>query len=222
MKLLVVNLEEKSTKYIESIVDVFEKKEISVTVSTDFLGAIDELYKNAYVAVFIVAENKLDKYDEVNHFTSILRNNMLITTIIISTEENISEIDGTLYFPYGVSPMILLKDVENISGNFSENKKNKKIKTNGMVFDFENRLVILENDEKVELTRTENRILETLLKHKDDPKPMNRDGILKAIGYDTDGSVSNRNIDVHIKKIREKIKTNNIISIRGEGYRWVD
>lgn len=79
------------------------------------------------------------------------------------------------------------------------------------------------NDEQLELTHFEFKLLHTFMQHPD--QVLSREQILTSIYEKNEKSVSDRTIDVHIKHLREKIKEKTpkdyIQTVRGMGYKFV-
>ncbi|HLV49515.1 MAG TPA: winged helix-turn-helix domain-containing protein [Erysipelothrix sp.] len=72
----------------------------------------------------------------------------------------------------------------------------------------------------VKLTPKEFDILSLLIKNRN--QVLNRSEIIEMIWEGKSYGVDERTIDVHIRRIREKLNTRSIISIRGVGYKWSD
>ncbi|MDA9563368.1 response regulator transcription factor [Flavobacteriales bacterium] len=79
-------------------------------------------------------------------------------------------------------------------------------------------LSIYWKDRQIELPRKDYSILTLLLS--DTKKVFSRKEIITQV-WDSDAQISPRTVDVHIRKIREKIGKQNIESVKGIGYRIV-
>lgn len=88
---------------------------------------------------------------------------------------------------------------------------------------FPNTHTLLQDDNKIELTILENRILLYFLKNKN--KVIHRDELMMEVwGYNVD--VNTRTLDMHIVRLRKKIENNPdapqfLQTVRGIGYRFV-
>ncbi len=81
------------------------------------------------------------------------------------------------------------------------------------VYDTKN-FVLLEEDKKIELTKTEKRILESLIKHRGSVVS------IEAFQEEVWGEfIDPANIRVQINKLRKKLSTELIINVRGLGYK---
>lgn len=83
-----------------------------------------------------------------------------------------------------------------------------------------NAFEVYKDNERIDLTPKEFEIL-TLLMHQNN-KVMARSDIIESVWEDPAHRVDERTIDVHIRRLREKLNTHSIISIRGVGYKWSD
>ena len=79
-------------------------------------------------------------------------------------------------------------------------------------------LSVYKNNELVSLTRKEYEILKLLLQNKG--IALSREEIVDSIWTQEVEAVDLRIVDGHIKKLRHKLKTLAIMSIRGYGYKW--
>ena len=81
-----------------------------------------------------------------------------------------------------------------------------------------NKMIVKKNGETVFLTPTEFQILSTLIKNSG--IVVTRNNLLSAI-WDCDGNfIDDNTLSVHISRLREKISTTHLSTIRGVGYRW--
>lgn len=92
------------------------------------------------------------------------------------------------------------------------------IKTGGLELD-QQRMTALWKGENLNLTPTEYRILSALAKQKG---VVPRDRLLDIL-WDNDGKfVDDNTLSVHISRLREKIGSSHIRTVRGVGYQWQD
>lgn len=83
-----------------------------------------------------------------------------------------------------------------------------------------NKMIVRKNGETVFLTPTEFQILSTLIRNAG--IVVTRGSLLSAI-WDCDGNfIDDNTLSVHISRLREKISTSKLSTIRGVGYRWED
>ena len=95
-------------------------------------------------------------------------------------------------------------------------KKNTILKVKDISFDID-KMVVYKNKEKLELTSLELKILHMLFLNMN--KVVTRNDIIEKIWEWTGNDVNDNTITVYLKRIREKLQTDIIITIKGIGYR---
>ena len=121
------------------------------------------------------------------------------------------------YINKPVKPKILLKKISSISRRIlSENNNTSNIIVGSLVIDRESYSVTLEKDE-ITLPRKEFELLHMLASKPG--KVLTRDEIMFKV-WGTQVVVGDRTIDVHIRKLREKIGEKYIKTIKGVGYKF--
>jgi len=121
------------------------------------------------------------------------------------------------YINKPVKPKILLKKISSISRRIlSENNKTSNIIVGSLSIDRESYTVTLEKDE-ISLPRKEFELLYLLASKPG--KVLTRDEIMLKV-WGTQVVVGDRTIDVHIRKLREKIGEKYIKTIKGVGYKF--
>lgn len=121
------------------------------------------------------------------------------------------------YINKPVKPKILLKKISSISRRiFSETNNTSKIIVGSLVIDRESYSVTLEKYE-IALPRKEFELLYLLASKPG--KVLTRDEIMFKV-WGTQVVVGDRTIDVHVRKLREKIGEKYIKTIKGVGYKF--
>ena len=95
-------------------------------------------------------------------------------------------------------------------------KKNTILKVKDISFDID-KMVVYKNEEKLELTSLELKILHILFLNMN--KVVTRNDIIEKIWEWTGNDVNDNTVTVYLKRIREKLQTDIIITIKGIGYR---
>lgn len=95
-------------------------------------------------------------------------------------------------------------------------KKNTILKVKDISFDID-KMVVYKNKEKLELTSLELKILHMLFLNMN--KVVTRNDIIEKIWEWTGNDINDNTVTVYLKRIREKLKTDIIITIKGIGYR---
>lgn len=96
------------------------------------------------------------------------------------------------------------------------NKKNTIIQIKDVKFDMD-KMIVYKNDKIIELTSLELKILHLLFTNQN--KVVKRDDIIDKIWEWTGNDVNDNTITVYLKRIREKLDTDIITTVKGIGYR---
>lgn len=117
---------------------------------------------------------------------------------------------------YITKPFSIKELMARINRIILRNKKNTIIQVQNIKFDMD-KMVVYRDNENVELTNLELKILNLLFLNLN--KVVKRSEILEKIWEWTGNDVNDNTVTVYLKRIREKIKTDIIITIKGIGYR---
>lgn len=126
------------------------------------------------------------------------------------------------YITKPVKPKVLVSRIKALlkrfkSANEDENGDNLIIKQANLVIDKE-KYIVIKDGEKLILPKKEFELLVLLINKPD--RVFTRDEIFSAVWGDNI-IVGDRTIDVHIRKLREKIGEDHIKTIKGVGYKFV-
>ena len=150
--------------------------------------------------------------------------NNTVITFLTAREEDYSQIaaldtGGDDYITKPIRPRVLISRVKALlrrNARQEEEETNSVIAIGDLEIDLD-RIVVRRRDETIELAKKEFDLL-TLLASKPG-KVFSREEIFNKV-WGTDVIVGNRTIDVHIRKLREKLGDHYIKTIKGIGYKF--
>ncbi|MDA3778945.1 MAG: response regulator transcription factor [Bacteroidales bacterium] len=130
---------------------------------------------------------------------------------------------GDDYITKPIKPKVLISRIKALlkrvkTGNEDEKRENQIINQSNLIIDREKYIVVKDGKDLV-LPKKEFELLLLLITKPD--KVFTRDEIFSAVWGDNI-IVGDRTIDVHIRKLREKIGDDLIKTIKGVGYKFVD
>lgn len=117
---------------------------------------------------------------------------------------------------YITKPFSIKELIARINKILLRNKKNTIIKVKDIEFDLD-KMVVYKGKKEINLTSLELKILNLLFSNIN--KVVTRNDIIEKIWEWTGNDVNDNTVTVYLKRIREKLKTDIIITIKGIGYR---
>ena len=117
---------------------------------------------------------------------------------------------------YITKPFSIRELIARINKILLRNKKNSIIKVKDIEFDID-KMVVYKNGKEINLTSLELKILNLLFMNLN--KVVTRNYIIEKIWEWTGNDVNDNTVTVYLKRIREKLVTDIIITIKGIGYR---
>lgn len=117
---------------------------------------------------------------------------------------------------YITKPFSIKELIARINKIFLRNKKNTIIKVKDIEFDLD-KMVVYKEKQEINLTSLEFKILNLLFINLN--KVVTRNDIIEKIWEWTGNDVNDNTVTVYLKRIREKLGTDIIITIKGIGYR---
>lgn len=118
-----------------------------------------------------------------------------------------------------VKPKVLVSRIKAILRRGKESKKNEEVREENAIIIDRDKYVVTVHGEVIHLPKKEFELL-ALIASKPG-KVFNRDVIMEAV-WGTETIVGDRTIDVHIRKLREKIGNKFIKTIKGVGYKFIE
>jgi len=171
----------------------------------------------------------MDGMETCEHLRAIPELNNPIIAFFTARSEDYSQIAGfdagaDDYIAKPVKPKVLVSRVKallkrrNSSQQSDDNQQQQILQTGSLIIDKE-RYIVKNNNEELILPRKEFELL-LLLTSKPD-KVFTRDEIYSKVWGD-DVFVGDRTIDVHIRKLREKLGQEHFKTVKGVGYKYVE
>jgi two-component system alkaline phosphatase synthesis response regulator PhoP len=167
---------------------------------------------------------EMDGISAVSEIKTMPGSEDIMIVFLTARSEEYSQIAGFKagaddYVSKPVKPKVLVHRLEALLRRMDKGKMmEKRIKHGNIIID-PVRYVVEVGEQKIGLPRKEFELLAMLATHPD--KVFNRDEILTKV-WGKDVIVGDRTIDVHIRKIREKIGNDIIATIKGVGYKFVE
>lgn len=209
MKVLLV---EDNSNIRESLEYSFSANNIDLVSKSSVNEAIEYLdYNKVDAAILDVTLPDGNGFDLYKHHIMIKD----IPTIFLTAND--AEEDIVKAFEMGASDYITkpFRTLELIARlNRILNKKTIKVKD--ITFDM-NKMIVYKNDKVINLTSLELKILYLLFNNIN--KVVNRDKIIENIWEWTGNDVNDNTVTVYMKRIREKLGSDIIVTIKGLGYR---
>lgn len=207
-----------------------EKEGFNVTTAQNGKEAIEKAAEiKPHLIILDVMMPEMDGIETC----SLLRENIELKNTIIAfltaRGEDYSQIagfeaGGDDYITKPIKPKVLISRVKALLKRYKEDApvidgdSDNIIEIAGLVIDKE-RYIVIKQDEEMVLPRKEFELLALLASKKN--KVFTRDEIYNTVWGDN-VIVGDRTIDVHIRKLREKIGNDYIKTIKGVGYKFVD
>ncbi len=209
-------LVEDNESIAESLVYTFKINNYHLDYKTTMKDAIE--YLNNNTPELIILDVSLPDGDGFNLYEDSIKKSQIPVIFLTARDDEDDIIKGLDlgaedYITKPFSTRELLARVNKI---ILRNKKSSVIKVKDISFDLD-KMVVSKNNIKVELSSLELKILHLLFINIG--SVVSRNTILEKIWEWTGNEVDDHTITVYLKRIREKLGTDIIITIKGIGYR---
>lgn len=208
---------EDTESIIKGLTYSFEKNNYNLTVKTTIKDSKEYLLNNSNIDL-IILDITLPDGNGFNLFENTIKN-LKIPTIFLTAKDEEDDIVKGLnvgaedYITKPFSSKELLARVNRI---LLRSKKKNIIKVKDISYDMD-KFVLMKNNIPIELTALELKLVNSLFNNLN--KVVSRNVILDKIWDWTGNYVDDHTVTVYFKRIREKIGTDIITTIKGMGYR---
>lgn len=211
MKVLLV---EDNYSIAKGLIYAFEQNEFevkyakSISEASKFLN--EEKFNIMILDVMLPDGNGFEFYKRIKeeHFTP---------TIFLTAKDDENDIVNGLELgaeDYVTKPFLIRELIARMNKILSKSKSNK-IKIKDISIDLD-KMLVYKNDEEINLTALETKLLIYMFINAG--KVLKREYIIEKIWDWTRNDVNDNTISVYIKRIREKLDTDIIVTIKGIGY----
>ena len=195
-----------------------EKNNYELIVKKNVKSAKEYLLNKNLDIALIILDITLPDGDGFSLFTNVIKREKFPTIFLTAKDSEEDIVKGlTLgaedYLTKPFSAKELLVRIEKILSRYN---KNNTITVKDITFDFA-KMEVFKNNKLIDLTSLELKILHLLFLNIN--KVVTRSTILDKIWEWTGNDVDDHTITVYLKRIREKLQTDVIITIKGIGYR---
>lgn len=213
MKILLVEDDQAISK---GLIYLFEKEKYEVFLAHNTKETKKRIEENDYdlaiLDVFLPDGNGFDLFEDY------LKDKKIPTLFLTAKDEENDIIRGLElgaedYITKPFSSRELLVRIKKI---MLRNKKNNRIKVKDISFDID-KMVVYKNEKPINLTSLELNLLFLLFTRIN--KVVTREQIIDKIWDLTGNDVNDNTVTVYLKRIREKLDTDIIITLKGIGYR---
>lgn len=215
---------EDDLEYSAFMTKVLKEHGYQVDTISNPVEAIEFLIDKQYDLV--LSDLKMKEMDGIRFLRSAKKIQPAIKSIILTGEpDEASELEAVdlnvdLYLAKEKSVNVILRYIRIVLDKVTEIKDNSNNKlysdTEGIVLD-KLKHQVFKNNKEIKLTAIEFKLLQFLLENKE--VLLSRDRIIQEI-WGTDNVIDERNVDIQLKKLRDKMSIFSITTIRGLGYKW--
>ena len=210
-------LVEDTESIIKGLTYSFEKDNHNLTVKTTIKDSKEYLLNNSDIDL-IILDITLPDGNGFNLFENIIKD-LKIPTIFLTAKDEEDDIVKGLNIgaeDYITKPFSTKELMARVNRILLRTKKQSIIKIKDISYDMD-KLVLMKDNAPIELTALELKLVNLLFNNLN--KVVSRNVILDKIWDWTGNYVDDHTVTVYFKRIREKIGTDIITTIKGMGYR---
>ena len=215
-----VLLIEDNQNIIDGLKYSLEQEDYEVFICTNVADTIEFLKENKSVDIAII-DVSLPDGDGFDLYQNYIKEKN-IPSIFLTAKDSEDDVVKGLELgasDYMTKPFSTRELLARIKRNIMKHKNEAIISIDNVSFDFD-KMEVSKDEKVIPLTRLELKILHLLFTNLG--KVVRRDYIIEKIWEWTSNDVNDNTVTVYMKRIREKIGVNIIITIKGIGYRIDD
>ena len=215
-----VLLIEDNQNIIDGLKYSLEQEDYEVFICTNVADTIEFLKENKSVDIAII-DVSLSDGDGFDLYQNYIKEKN-IPSIFLTAKDSEDDVVKGLELgasDYMTKPFSTRELLARIKRNIMKHKNEAIISIDDVSFDFD-KMEVSKDGKVIPLTRLELKILHLLFTNLG--KVVRRDYIIEKIWEWTSNDVNDNTVTVYMKRIREKIGSNIIITIKGVGYRIDD
>ena len=209
---------------IRELIEYNLKKEgYQVVTAENGVEAIEQAKKHTPQLILLdIMMPEMDGIEACRNIRSLPEFKDTFIVFLTARSEEYSEVSGFNvgaddYITKPIKPRILMSRISALlRRNKTEEEREEKLEIADLIIDRE-AFLVFRGEERIALAKKEFELLYLLASRPG--KVFNRDQILKRIWEDS-VIVTNRTIDVHIRKIREKLGSGYVGTVKGVGYKF--
>lgn len=197
-----------------------ESNNYNLIYKTNISDTINYLKDNINIDL-IILDITLPDGNGIKLYKDII-NGLDIPTIFLTAHDDEEEIVEGLNIgaeDYITKPFSTKELLARINRILMRKKKKSIITISDITYDMD-KMVVYKNNNKIDLTSLELKILNLLFSNMN--KVVSRNSIIECIWDNTGNDVDDHTVTVYIKRIKDKLDTNIITTIKGIGYRIDD
>jgi len=202
-----------------------EKKGYVTETALNGVEAVEKARKfNPHLVLLDVMMPEMDGIETTEVLRKTKGQESVIIALLTALTEDYAEITGFNagaddFITKPIKPHVLLSRVKALlrRKDYGDNDEFTQLQAGGIIIDKE-RYLVIQNGTEFSLPRKEFKLLALLLKKPN--KVFTRDVIMSKI-WGEDVVVGDRTIDVHIRKLREKLGDDVIKTVKGVGYKFM-
>ena len=201
---------------INGLTYAFNKNNYNLIAKTTIKDAVD--YLSIYKPEIIILDVSLPDGNGFDLYENVIKNKNIPVIFLTARDDENDVIKGLNLGAedYMTKPFSTKELLVRVNKIILRNKKISVIKVKDISFDLD-KMIVSKNNEEIDLSSLELKILHLLFINIG--KVVSRNTILDKIWEWTGNDVDDHTVTVYLKRIREKLNTDIIITIKGIGYR---